>query len=380
MRCLNKSAALIISAVINLTCHEAVFSQQVTRHSDSSESLASRFEWAKHEASNRSLSDGYWTGYCIRKLMSESSFIGTYHSNSGENKPTLRELISGSRKGEAGLPGISDREGDFEGTFSFENEGESRPMVVKEVAILFHFRGPSDEEVDRVAVSNLSLHVKLSKADLIWLGVGNNEESIGLIRSIYGRASSEEVKKKMIMAAGIHDPGESIFEFFKKILLSSEKTPVREEAAFWTGQCNMSQALGLLEQISKTDQSEELCKKAVFAISEMNGDSATESLIRLARGSGNDEVRKEATFWLGQRASRKAVSALKDMVVDADNTEVQKSALFALSQLPDDEGLLSLIKIAETHSNPEIRKQAIFWLSQCEDPRALEAITKIVRK
>jgi hypothetical protein len=353
-------------------------SQTVLRPPESIREFTSRWNWAREEAIRWAFNNGYWVAYEIKKPMGRHSFIGSFHSDRKKNSPTLGDVISRPAGNEDDFPTAQENLGNIEGTFSFNDE-KTDPVVIKEVAILFHYSGKGNGEIDEAVASNLSLHVDLYEDPIFWLGSADNGESIDLLTKAYSSAPLPAVRKKIIAAVANHPPSDKTFQFLKSILLGTEAESIREDAAFWLGESNDTQAIGLLEQTARQDRSEVVREKAVFAISQAADSGATESLIRLATREGDQEMRKKATFWLGQKAGRKAVASLRDMAMASDDVEIEKSALFALSQLPDNAGVEPLIGIARKHINREIRKQAIFWLSQCEDPRAIEAIIQMVR-
>ncbi|HEV8538138.1 MAG TPA: HEAT repeat domain-containing protein [Bacteroidota bacterium] len=341
--------------------------------------LAERWSGAIEEAKGKGFEKEYWIGYSIERMMNEHSYIGSFFSDPRRNKPTLEELLTGmtpeDRISDHSVHGISS----MDGMISFDDEQEPRRKVVKEVGILFHMPGTRDRSVDELKVSNLSLHVDLGVEPIFWLGVADYAESVTFLESVFSNINVIEIKKRLIMAIGLHNDSKDAISFLKRTLQGSGISEVREEAAFWLGQTNSEDARKILTETAWDDKSEDVREKAVFAISQMEGEASTDALISLAKTHRDMETRKKATFWLGQKASEKAVGTLKELVYKDEETEVQKSALFALTQQDDGEAVSDLVTIARTHPNPEIRKQAIFWLGQCEDPKALDALIKIIR-
>jgi hypothetical protein len=371
------------------SCVNPGFAQQVIHIPESTKTLHDRWTWALGEAKTKGSGKDYWIGYSIDRLMGEKSYIGSFYSDRRRNTPTLGELLTGMKQDDR----IDDRSthgfSSMDGNFSFDDEDKPERKVVKEVGILFHMMDTEENHIDELKVSNLSLHVDFEDDQpdhgirpdlLLWLGSTGHAESVSFLESIFADSKSREVKKRLIMAIGIHDDSNNAISFLQKTLQGSEPSEVREEAAFWLGQTNSDNARKILFETAQNDQSRNVREKAIFALSQMKSEESTDALITIAKSHNDRETRKKAAFWLGQKASEKAVGALKELAYKDEDTEVQKSALFALTQIHGGDSVTELIKIARTHPNPKIRKQAIFWLGQSEDPKALDALIDIIRK
>ena len=374
------SIALLITAlVIQPACWNRLYPQQVVNLSDSSQTLLSRWQHARHEASARSFSGGYWIGYLIKKVMDENSFVGSYSSDPGKNKPTLREVITGIKQEHVEPLSGRDFEGEMEGEFSFENGGSYKKQILKEIGILVHIRTSPAPDIDEVKISNLSLHVSLNDDPLIWIGSAPGDESVDFLQSVYAQVPSADVRKKIIIAVGIHHPTEKVFQFLRSILLGSDIGDLRKEATFWIGRCNTDDAVILLEQRIHTDPAAEVREQSVFVLGEMENKKAVESLIRMARDEGDETVRKNAVFWLGQKVSVKLSTADHGRERQDENTEIKKKAVFALSRFTDNRGLEALINVARGNDDLPVRREAVFWLSQLDNKLALDALIDILR-
>jgi len=419
--------------------------QRVTVSPGKTGDIAQRWEWAVREA--RQYSGGVWIGYGIERLMGEHSYIGN-HSNQNTELVTLEEIIAGTTGATMkSFPNAQDsaRQAAERTLLHRQPQDQAGPKVLKKVAIIFYF--PENPiEISRAAdlkISNFSLPVDLENRPLIWLGRAGQQESISFLSRSYRRAASDEVKKELIVAIGLHQIAAEVVPFLSNVVESDDQDALREDATFWLGQQASAQAVDLLAHTARTDRSQSVRekavfalsqhrspqardtllslareaqnegvreeavfwlgqsddpgvvgmltnlakadpvpgvrKKAVFALSQQGSEASVDALIDLARHGGNPEVRKEAIFWLGQIASDSVAGELKDMAYGDPDTEIQEQAVFALSQLPDRSGIPTLIDIAGGHSNVSVRKKAIFWLGQSGDPRAVEAIVQIIK-
>ena len=82
---------LLLAAIAQL-----LFAQEIVKHSDSTQTLTQRWDWAKAQANQTKYKKGFWIGYSIKRLMEESSTIGNMHIENGRifrDGKSLSELI-----------------------------------------------------------------------------------------------------------------------------------------------------------------------------------------------------------------------------------------------------------------------------------------------
>jgi hypothetical protein len=359
----------ILSSLISFAC--GLNAQAVVRCPDQNISLGERWKWASRDGAHLAGGKEVWVGYCIKRLMNEDSYMnsGNFYSGGIDVCRSIYDIVSGdtSRR-----------------TADHRTWGEGRNKIIKvlkEVAVLFRVSGNFDDEgsMKKIEVSNMELYVDLRNKPLVWLGGADDDQSVSLLKALYVRQSSSELKKDLVMAIGIHQDSKEAFPFLVGVLKSEEADNIRSQAAFWLGQQNRSESLPVLVDAAQDDRSTKVKEQAVFAISQLSSDESTEALITLARKPRDPRVRAKAAFWLGQKASQKAVMTLESIIDDDEVNEVQRQALYALAQIRTPEGVDRSIKIAKTHPNQRIRKQAIQCLGQSDDPRALDALIAIVR-
>ncbi len=346
--------------------------------------LSQRLGWALGEVGKRGLKESCWIGYSIKRLMGERSIIGSFSCPQQVSEITLAEIICGKK---LAFPQLSNREQVRQAARSalddLDNAAESskqEKQVWKEVAILLRCGPGQVGGLQRVDMSNLSLAFDLEGLSFFWLGEAAEEQSLAVLRGLYGKEKLQKAREDLIAAAGVHGTPTLVIPFLETIVKSDEPVHLRKNAVFWLSQQKDETALRLLLAAARTDREQEVRKEAVFGISQLELDSAVDALIEMARNSGEGKIRREAIFWLGEQASKKAEAALRDFAYKDSSSEIQEQAVFALSELPGEAGVSELIKIAKTHPDPRIRKKAIFWLGESQDPRALETLVEIVKE
>lgn len=365
-----RAALSILTLLTVLTC--GLRTQEIIRCPDPQLSLSERWKWVARDGAQRAGTD-FWVGYSIKRLMSEDSYLNSGNLWSGGMKPrrTIYDLVSGDTSRH------SDRRQMLGG------QGRNNIVkVLKNVAILVHVSGRLSDDgcMKKLEVSNMELSVDLRGRPFVWLGGAEDDQSVGLLKSLFDHQSSDDLKKDLLTAIGVHQNASEALPFLVDVLTGDQADNIRSQAAFWIGQQNRSETLPVLIKAAQNDRSSKVKEQAVFALSQLSSEESTEALISLARTSRDTKVRSKAAFWLGQKASEKAVAALESIVADDEVTEVQRQALFGLAQIHTPEGVERLIKIATTHTNSRIRKQAVQCLGQSDDPRALDALISIVRK
>jgi HEAT repeat protein len=359
-----------LSLVMVVVC--GLNAQEVVRCPQQSPSLSDRWTWASGDGSRSINAKEYWVGYSVKRMMNEDSFIssGNFYSGNGGTRRSLHEVISGEISGQSG------------GDKAWGGSKKNKIFKVrKDVAILFAVSGELDAEgaIRRFELSNMELSVDLKNKPLLWLGEAEDEQSVSLLKGLFDRHTSNDLRKSLVMAIGIHQNAKQVFPFLADVLKSDKADDIRSQAAFWLGQQDLPESLTLLTSAAQDDRSAKVREQSVFAVSQLSSDESLDALINLSRKAKDSKIRGKAVFWLGQKASQKAVATLESIIEDDETTDVQRQALYALAQIRTSEGVDRLIKIARTHTNPRIRKQAIQCLGQSDDPKALEALIAIVR-
>ncbi len=353
---------------------------EVVRYSGNPQPLSARLAWAFQDAARFETGRALWLGYSFRRLMAENEMIGSYYAGEGRRprESTIEEVLAGKTKIEAASTDDVRRTA-REVLDELENPKKPAKKVLKDVGILLGYEAGRPAVLKQVEMSNLDLAFDFKGRPLYWLGEASEEESLGVIKDLFGKSGPGRAKEGLIAAAGVHGQARLVIPFLAKILAGGEPDDLRKEAAFWISQQNDPEGLKVLVRSADSDGSREVREGAVFAISQVDLPEAVDEIIALAKGASHPDVRKQAVFWLGQMASERSAPALAEFAGKSGDIEIQEQAVFALSQLPGNEGLEILIKLAKSHPDPRVRKKAVFWLGESGDPRAVEALIAIVK-
>jgi hypothetical protein len=353
---------------------------RILRPAAESGTLEAKLTWALGEAPGAGTGEVFWAGYCIDRLMGENSHIGSFTDGGSGRDLTIAEILAGIKAAAAPSAAGDDLRGAARAALDeIERQGKPEKKVLKELGVFLKYEAGRPPVLAEVGVSNLDLAFDFEGAPLFWLGKTSEEQSLALIRALYGRYRGDKVREGLVAAAGCHGMPGLVVPFLETVLTGGGPDDLRKDAAFWVGQQNDPDGLRLLVRTAFGDKSEEVREGAIFSISQVDLPEAPDELIALARSAEPRDVRKQAVFWLGQIASEKSGKALEEFARKDGDIEIQEQAVFALSQLPENQGVDALIKLAKTHPDPRVRKKAVFWLGECDDPRALETLIAIIK-
>ena len=353
---------------------------RILRPASESGTLEAKLTWALGEAPGAGIGGVFWAGYSIDRLMGENSRIGSFTDGGSGRDLTIAEILAGLKVAANPSSAREDLRGAARAALDeIERKGKPEKKVLKELGFFLKYETGQPPVLTEVCMSNLDLAFDFEGAPLFWLGKTSEEQSLGLIRALYGRYRGDKVCEGLVAAAGCHGTPRLVVPFLEAVLTGEGPDDLRRDAAFWVGQQNDPDGLRLLVRTARGDKSEEVREGAVFSISQVDLPAAVDELISLARNAEFRDSRKQAVFWLGQIASEKSGKALEEFARRDGDIEIQEQAVFALSQLPDNQGVDALIKLVKTHPDPRIRKKAVFWLGECDDPRALETLIAIIK-
>jgi hypothetical protein len=353
---------------------------EILRPPAESAALDAKSDWALKASAKYGTGRGFWVGYSIERLMGERSHIGSFTDGRSGRDLTIAEVLAGAKAAADPSASGDDLRGAAKAALDeIDRHGKPEKKVLKELGLFLKYEAGKPPVLTEAHMSNLDLAFDFEGAPLFWLGQASEEQSLALIRTIYGRNRGSEVREGLVAAAGCHGTPRLVVPFLETVLIGDGPDDLRKDAAFWIGQQNDTAGLRLLVKAARGDKSEEVREGAVFSISQVELPEAADELIALARNAEFLDSRKQAVFWLGQIASEKSGKALEEFARKDGDIEIQEQAVFALSQLPDNQGVDALIKLAKTHPDPRVRKKAVFWLGECDDPRALDTLIAIIK-
>jgi hypothetical protein len=347
--------------------------------------IAERLAWARGQAASNRWDRGYWFGFGIRRLMGEHSSMGWYPWGGPDRHLTLDDLINGRK---TPLEKRIDRDQAVRGTAAAmpaearafaagqgRKDGPER-LVMKEIGLLFRFDGKGTDPPADIRVSNLDLPFDLEGLPFVWAGMAESADSLAYLLPLYGRAVSEEDKRSLLWAIGLHREPAAVVPFVERILAGRESEEIRAEAAGCLGEQDDPKALDLLLRTVRTDPSEEVREAAVGGLVDMNVPAAAEALVSLALSGPNPDIRREAVRGLGDKATDAAVKALLKISGGDKDPEIQEEAIHALAELPGRRGLPYLIDLVRTHADAGVRKEAVEAVGDIGGPEAVKVLTE----
>ncbi len=262
---------------------------------------------------------------------------------------------------------------------SRQRDDEPERPVIRDVGILFRFKGTEGGFPADIRVSNLNLPFDFEELPFVWAGMVTDTESLAYLMPLYGGASAPDDKRSLLWAIGLHRVPSVVVPFIERVLAGREKDEIRAEAAGCLGEQNDPKALDLLLKTIKSDLSEDVREHAVQALVEMELPAASEALVSLAQTGMDRDLRQEAVRGLAERADATTVKALERIAGGDKDPEVQKEAIHALAELPKRSGLPTLVNLVKTHVDGNVRKEAVEAIGEVGGAEAVKVLTQLAR-
>ncbi|MDP2955429.1 MAG: HEAT repeat domain-containing protein, partial [Longimicrobiales bacterium] len=270
---------------------------RILRPAAESGTLETKLAWALGEAPGAGTDGVFWAGYSIERLMGENSRIGSFTDGRSGRDLTIAEILAGVKAAAAPSAAGDDLRGAARAALDeIERQGKPEKKVLKELGFFLKYETGKPPVLTEVRMSNLDLAFDFEGAPLFWLGKTSEEQSLALVRALYGRYRGDKVREGLVAAAGCHGTPRLVVPFLETVLTGDGPDDLRRDAAFWVGQQNDADGLRLLVRTARGDKSEEVREGAVFSISQVELPAAVDELIALARSAEPRDVRKQAVF------------------------------------------------------------------------------------
>jgi HEAT repeat protein len=275
----------------------------------------------------------------------------------------------------------------------------------------------------------------------------NSERALPLLRKIIQdrEASQAELRAQALYLITRHAEDDETEDILLDVLRNDPDLKIRQQVVIWLSRIPTERALDALEEIILSSDDTEMKEQAAYAISEHDGERATTLLLQLAGDSqAESDIRRMVIHRLAQRGGVEHINFLKELYRKVDDNEVKESIIYGIALYGDDEDdpwllnlafsedendeirafalqwackeshcppaelmkyyrqeadrqlremiiyLLSqdggsealdgLISIARTETDHELRRSVVFWIGQFEDPRAEEFLLEIINE
>lgn len=372
---------VLVAALLSSVLH----AETVIQCPQQDEPLNRKWEWAKKEAQNQDLRNGFWIGYSIQRLMGEQEYCVTgtnirFDEVRKDGVPSLENLVGYEKHPQAVRePDDQKVKRTAENALAdLEHRKTTEIKVMKDLAVLFEFHSLQSAGPDDFAMLNTSLTMDLKKRPLIWLGRTDETQSLDLMLKYYREVNSGEVKEEMLVSIASHRNSALVLPFLREILSGTSPDHLRAAAAQSLGSHGSDEAIPLLLQVCKTDRSSEVREEALNGLAELSSAAARSAVIDLAKTAKDAELREEAVQRIVENATQKEIATIQGIVMNDPDQEVQEAALYALAELPGSTSWI--IQVARAHPNRELREAALHALAENASKEAAAALEEIARK
>jgi HEAT repeat protein len=171
---------------------------------------------------------------------------------------------------------------------------------------------PRAQQALRTYAERSEIPEAIREKAIFWLGQHETPENAAYLRSLYGRLTTEELKKKVLFALsqmGGEENGRWLLGIARD---TTQRIEMRKQALFWAGQGGVS--IAELTRLYGTVSDREMREQLIFVYSQRNEPAALDKLIEIAKQDPSPELRKRALFWVGQSDDSRAVQAIQDII------------------------------------------------------------------
>jgi hypothetical protein len=290
--------------------------------------------------------------------------------------------------------------------------GMLEPQYQTRNAGVFFEYSADGSSLSRVELYNLDA-ARDFKYPVYWLGRSDDNESLGLLKTVLASNRNSTVSERLVDAIGLHKsrdvevilkeifntPGSlearkkalfwlGSFEGSKDLLLQvahngQESVEIRKQAVERIGRSNNSQAMSSLESLYGSTRYPDLKLRIIDEASKnANPDAAISFLFKVAESEPDYNVRQVAFDYLARMAGDRSLSAsgATGITSNDEETQLQFQAINAILQRPATEAIAFLIETAKTNPKPLVRERAIRTLASIQDPRVLKFFREMLEK
>ncbi|MGQ0714570.1 MAG: HEAT repeat domain-containing protein [Gemmatimonadaceae bacterium] len=190
----------------------------------------------------------------------------------------------------------------------------SPDMELREKAIqaLHDQESPRADALLRRLAESAETPESVREKAIFWIGQRESQENAEFLRSLFGKARSEEARKKILFSLSQMD-GFGNDRWLLNIALDESNSSELRGHALWTaGEAGIpgSELVTVYDRVSDSEVKEKL----IWVMSASRDRAATDKLIKIAQKDPNKEMRKKALFWLGQKNDPRVKQILIDIL------------------------------------------------------------------
>jgi HEAT repeat protein len=190
----------------------------------------------------------------------------------------------------------------------------SPDMELREKAIhaLHEHDSPRAAALLRRLAENEQTPESVREKAIFWIGQRESQENADFLRSLFGKARSDEARKKILFSLSQMDGFGNDRWLLGIALDESNGSELRGHALWTAGQAGIpgSELVTVYDRLSDREVKEKL----IWVMSESRDRAATDKLIEIARRDPDREMRKKALFWLGQKNDPRVRQLLVDIL------------------------------------------------------------------
>jgi len=188
-----------------------------------------------------------------------------------------------------------------------------RALQEKAIFALSQHEGPTASQALRTYAGRTDVPDELRSNAVFWLGQQGSAENASFLRELFGRATDQELKNRILFSVSQMESPESGRWLVEVAKDTRQPTEIRKQALFWAGQSDALTTADL-KGLYGTMSDRELKEHLIFVLSQQNGPSAVDELIAIVRTEPDAELKKKAIFWLSQSDDPRVAEVLANLL------------------------------------------------------------------
>jgi HEAT repeat protein len=191
--------------------------------------------------------------------------------------------------------------------FSQDTEIQDRAVFA-----LSQHNSPRAQQALRTYAERGDVPEAIREKAIFWLGQQQTPENAAFLRSLYGRLTKTDLKKKVLFSLSQMGGEENGRWLLRVAGDTTQGVEMRKQALFWAGQAGVS--ITELTRLYGSVTDREMREQLIFVYSQRGEPAALDKLIDIAKRDPSPELRKRALFWVGQSDDARAVQAIQDII------------------------------------------------------------------
>src|SRR5688572_10360651 len=140
------------------------------------------------------------------------------------------------------------------------NMRTSRPSLIEvlregggNIVVLLRYRGTAEGDFERVGYRSAKIGFDFEGAPVFWLGFAEEYQSFSRVRSLFEKAPTEKLQRRLVELASIHGNSNVVIPFLTTLVDAARPAAIRSEATEGFGHHHDRRSVEILVRVANTD-------------------------------------------------------------------------------------------------------------------------------